>query len=59
MVEAINPTNLLDTNMVRGVTFTFDFMYIASVGKSTESIKDTILNTGRSIINKAASTVGL
>lgn len=58
-IEAINPTNLLDTNMVRSVTFAFDFMFIASVGKSTESVKDTILNTGRSIINKAASTIGL
>lgn len=58
-IEAINPTNQLDTNMARGVTFAFDFMYIASVGKSTESVKDTIMNTGRSIINRAASTIGL
>lgn len=58
-IESTNPTNQLDTNMARSVTFAFDFMYIASVGKNSESIKDTILNTGRSIINRAASTVGL
>ena len=52
-VEAINPTNALDTNMARSVTFAFDFMYIESQGKNSESIKDTLMNTGRSIINKA------
>lgn len=58
-VEALNPTNQLDTNMARNVTFAFDFMYIESQGKNSESIKDTIVNTGRSIINRAASTIGL
>ena len=58
-IETLNPTNQLDTNMSRTVTFAFDFMYVQSTGKNSESIKDTIMNTGRSIINKAASTVGL
>ena len=58
-IESLNPTNALDTNMSRSVTFTFDFMYIDSTGKNIESVKDTIFNTGRSIINKAASTIGL
>lgn len=58
-VESLNPTNALDTNMSRSVTFAFDFMYIDSVGKNIESIKDTIMNTGKSIINKAASMIAL
>jgi len=58
-IESLNPTNALDTTMARGVTFVFDFMYIASVGKNSESIKDTFLNTGKSIVNKAASMIGL
>lgn len=58
-IESLNPTNALDTNMARSVTFAFDFMYIDSQGKNVESIKDTIMNTGRSIINKATSMIGL
>lgn len=57
-IETLNPTNALDTNMSRSVTFAFDFMYVESQGKNSESMKDTILNTGKSIINKAASTIG-
>jgi len=58
-IESLNPTNSLDTNMTRNVTFAFDFMYIKSQGQNIETLKDTIINTGRSIINKAASTIGL
>lgn len=58
-IESINPTNQLDTNMARSVSFAFDFMYIASQGKNIESLKDTLMNTGKSIINKAASMIGL
>ena len=58
-IESINATNALDTNMARGATFAFDFMYVSSLGKNVETIKDTIANTGRSIINKAASMINL
>lgn len=58
-IESLNPTNSLDTNMARSVTFAFDFMYIASQGKNVESVKDTLMNTGKSIVNKAASMIGL
>ena len=58
-IEPLNPTNALDTNMSRSVTFAFDFMYIMSQGKNSESIKDTIKNTVGGIINKAAATIGL
>lgn len=58
-VEPLKPTNALDTTMTRAVVFAFDFMYVESQGKNTESVKDTILNTGRSIVNRAASTIGL
>ena len=57
--EPINPTNQLDINMARSITFAFDFMYIASKGKNIESVKDTLMNTGKSIVNKAASMIGL
>lgn len=58
-IESINATNSLDTNMARGVTFAFDFMYVSSLGKNSETIKDTLANTGKSIINKAASMINL
>ena len=58
-IETLNPTNALDTNMARQVTFAFDFMYISSLGKNSESIKDTIKNSATSIVNKAASMIGL
>lgn len=58
-VEALNPTNTNDTKMERGVTFAFDFMYIESAGKNSESIKDTVANIGKTIVNKAAATIGL
>lgn len=58
-IESLNPTNSLDTNMSRSVTFTFDYIYVSSVGKNSESIKDTIKNSANSIISRAASTIGL
>lgn len=58
-IDTLQPTNQLDTNMTRKVTFSFDFMYIASTGKNSDSIKDTIGNIGKTIINKAAATIGL
>lgn len=58
-IETLNPTNQLDTNMSRSVTFTFDFMYIESQHKNIDGIKDTLINTGKSIINRAAATIGL
>ena len=58
-IEPLNPTNALDTNMARSVSFAFDFVYISSAGKNCESIKDTIKNTVGSIVNKAAATIGL
>ena len=58
-IDSLNPTNALDTNMTRQVTFAFDFMYVSSIGKNTESIKDTIKNSATSIVNKAASMIGL
>ena len=58
-IHSINPTNMLDTTMERDVVFTFDFMYIKSKGENIESVKDTIMNTGKSIVNKAASMIGL
>ena len=58
-IDTIQPTNQLDTNMTRKVTFAFDFMYIASTGKNSEDIKDTIKNIGKTIVNTAAATIGL
>ena len=58
-IESLNPTNSLDTNMARSVTFAFDYMYIESSGRNSESVKDTLLNTGKTIVNKAASMIGL
>ncbi len=58
-IDTIQPTQEPTAPITRQVTFIFDFMFIESDLTTIDSIKDKLLDTGRTITNSASKAINL